>query len=75
MVRCIYDNVHLLKCHKNISQDVLKIVSDLSSTDNVKWCEPEMNYQNLKTSNELFNYQYYLKRCHLRLVQIAPYKV
>lgn len=51
-----------LSCNLSSAQDVLKVVAELNTCDEVKWCEPDMICKwETYDSNPLFPMQYYLK--------------
>ena len=51
-----------LTCNLSSAQDVLKVVSELENSDDVKWCEPDMMCKcEPQESNPLFSLQYYLQ--------------
>ena len=50
---------YILKCNVAQSEEVLKLVNELDSRDDVIWCEPEF-LSDYKVDNTLYPQQYYL---------------
>jgi subtilisin family serine protease len=50
---------YILKCNVDQSKEVLKLVNELDSRDDVVWCEPEF-LSDYKVDNTLYPQQYYL---------------
>lgn len=55
----LYDDVHKYRCYVHNDDEVLDIISELSSLDAVEWCEPGMLIS-IKLCNPLYTQQYYL---------------
>ena len=54
--------MYTLNCNMSTAQDVLKIVAELDTIDNVEWCEPDMICKwESQNNNPLFSLQYYLQ--------------
>ncbi|MDP3916075.1 MAG: S8 family serine peptidase, partial [Bacteroidota bacterium] len=51
---------YILKCDVSHSEEVLKLVSELDTRDDVIWCEPEF-LSDYRANNTLYPQQYYLK--------------
>lgn len=51
---------YILKCNVARSEEVLQLVDELDSRDDVVWCEPEF-LSDYKVDNTLYPQQYYLK--------------
>ena len=50
---------YILKCNVSQSEEVLRLVNELDSRDDVVWCEPEF-LSEYKIENTLYSQQYYL---------------
>lgn len=59
------DSIYRLNCNVSSSENVLKIVMDISKNANVLWCEPNRLSENKVFDNPLYPYQYYLKNSQL----------
>lgn len=54
------ENIYKLACNVENSEQVWKLVKDISDVDGVEWCEPDM-LGGFHLANELYPLQYYLK--------------